>query len=145
MASEEYRKEFSVPSFCPLRLPLACDEHGRISGCSSLLWLALLVPCLFVAQVLVYMTAYWLFGLRPGLRRRERRRFLSHMSAHHDAPFLPFTSPRNSAWWYSSGSWATLGLSDSGLSALGVVTRESVTGHDLADVETTRPSGFGRE
>ena len=68
---EEYRREFRSSRFvlfvlCWLVINVAVVV--AVIGSFGWFWL---FPALFLEQVLFYMSAYWLFGLEPPLRRRE--------------------------------------------------------------------------
>lgn len=68
---EEYRKEFRSGRFVLFVLAwLVVNTAVVVVVVGSFGWLWLF-PALFLEQVLFYMSAYWLFGLEPPLRRRE--------------------------------------------------------------------------
>jgi len=70
---EEYRKEFRSVRFIFFVCGwLAINLVVFVVVLGSFGWLYL-IPSLFLEQVLFYMTAYWLFGLQPPLRRRDRQ------------------------------------------------------------------------
>jgi hypothetical protein len=73
--TEEYRKEFRSVRFIFFVCGwLVVNMAVFVVVLSSFGWLYL-IPALLLEQVLFYMTAYWLFGLQPPLRRRERHPF----------------------------------------------------------------------
>ena len=68
---EEYRKQFRSVRFVSFVLAwLVINVIVVVVVVASFGWLWLF-PALFVEQALFYMSAYWLFGLEPPLRRRE--------------------------------------------------------------------------
>jgi len=71
-AREEYRREFRSVRF----IVFVCAWIGIniavvVTVLGSFGWLYL-IPALLLEQFLFYMSAFWLFGLLPPLRRRER-------------------------------------------------------------------------
>lgn len=67
---EDYRKEFRSVRFVAFVCSWAVINAAAfilILGLFGWLWL---IPVLLLDQFLFYMTAYWLFGLRPPLGRR---------------------------------------------------------------------------
>ena len=71
-AREEYRKEFRSVRFIFFVCGwLLINMAVFVVVLGSFGWL-FLFPALFLEQVLFYMTAYWLFGLQPPLRRRRK-------------------------------------------------------------------------
>jgi hypothetical protein len=69
---EEYRREFRSARFVLFVLGwLVINIAVVVVVVASFGWFWLF-PALFLEQVLFYMTAYWLFGLEPPLRRRDR-------------------------------------------------------------------------
>ncbi len=70
--AEEYRKEFRSVRFVLFVIGwLLINVTVIVAVVGSIGWLYL-IPILFVEQILFYMSAYWLFGLQPPLRRRSR-------------------------------------------------------------------------
>lgn len=68
---EEYRKEFRSVRFVAFVCGwLVVNVSVVIVVLGSFGWLYL-IPALLLEQVLFYMTAFWLFGLEPPLRRRH--------------------------------------------------------------------------
>jgi hypothetical protein len=71
-AREDYRKEFRSVRFIVFVCGwLVINMAVFLVVLAYFGWLYLFLA-LFLEQFLFYMTAFWLFGLRPGLRRRER-------------------------------------------------------------------------
>ena len=66
---EEYRQEFRSVRFVLFVLAWLVINMGMIVVVMSFHGWVYLIPVLFLEQVLFYMTAYWLFGLRPPLGR----------------------------------------------------------------------------
>jgi hypothetical protein len=69
MAREDYRKEFRSVRFLLFVCGWAVINMAVIVIVLGFLGWLYLIPILFLEQVLFYMTAYWLFGLEPPLRR----------------------------------------------------------------------------
>jgi uncharacterized membrane protein len=68
---EEYRREFRSGRFVLFVLAwLVINIAVVVVVVSSFGWFWLF-PALFLEQAFFYMSAYWLFGLEPPLRRRE--------------------------------------------------------------------------
>jgi len=71
-AREDYRKEFRSVRFIVFVCGwLVINMAVFLVVLAYFGWLYLFLA-LFLEQVLFYMTAFWLFGLRPSFRRRER-------------------------------------------------------------------------
>jgi hypothetical protein len=71
MAREEYRKEFRSVRFVAFVCGwLVINLVVVVAVLGSFGWLYL-IPALLLEQFFFYMTAYWLFGLEPPLRRRR--------------------------------------------------------------------------
>jgi hypothetical protein len=71
-AGEEYRKEFRSVRFVAFVsgwVVINAAAFVLILGLFGWLWL---IPVLLFEQFLFYMTAYWLFGVRPPLGGRGR-------------------------------------------------------------------------
>jgi len=69
---EEYRKEFRSARFVLFVLGWLVINSAVVVVIVAFLGWIWLFPVLFLEQALFYMSAYWLFGLKPPLRRRER-------------------------------------------------------------------------
>ena len=70
-AWEEYRREFRSLRFVLFVCGwIVINITVVVTILTSFGWLYL-VPALLLEQFLFYMSAYWLFGLEPPLRRRE--------------------------------------------------------------------------
>ena len=71
-AAEEYRKELRSPRFLAFLFGwLLVNCIVVVTILASFGWLYL-IPALLMEQFLFYMTAFWIFGLRPPLRNRGR-------------------------------------------------------------------------
>jgi len=73
-AREDYRKEFKSVRFVAFIVGwvvVNATVFILVLGLLGWLWL---VPILLVEQFLFYMTAYWLFGIRPPSRRERQAR-----------------------------------------------------------------------
>lgn len=71
-AKEEYRKQFHSARFVAFVcgwVVVNAAVFMFVLGLFGWLWL---IPVLIVEQVLYYMTAYWIFGLRPPLGARSQ-------------------------------------------------------------------------
>jgi hypothetical protein len=67
---EEYRNEFRSYRFVLFVLGWLLVNVAVVAFVASFDWLWLF-PALFLEQVLFYMSAYWLFGLQPPIRRNK--------------------------------------------------------------------------
>ncbi len=71
--SEEYRKELRSVRFILFVFGwVVVNMAVVVMVLASFGWLWL-IPALLLEQFLFYMSAFWLFGLQPRSRRRERR------------------------------------------------------------------------